>query len=58
MAASVTTGRALSYARGSARGLLHHWGDTANACHGVTRPEPERLDHFRTLTMDLPKQPA
>jgi transposase len=30
----------------------------ANAYHGITRPEPEQLDLFRTLNIELPKQPA
>jgi transposase len=30
----------------------------ANAYHGITRPEPEQLDLFKTLNIELPKQPA
>jgi transposase len=30
----------------------------ANAYHGITRPEAEQLDLFRTLNIELPKQPA
>lgn len=30
----------------------------AKAYHGITRPEPEQLDLFRTLNIELPKQPA
>lgn len=30
----------------------------ANVYHGITRPEPEQLDLFRTLNIGLPKQPA
>nr|WP_142080155.1 IS1634 family transposase [Roseinatronobacter monicus] len=30
----------------------------ANAYHGITRPDPEQLDLFKALKIELPKQPA
>jgi len=30
----------------------------ANAYHGITRPDPEQLDLFNALKIELPKQPA
>jgi len=48
VAASVTTGRALRYAGGSARGLLHHW---MGHC---LLPWLEIVDHVPQVTVPAP----